>query len=236
MTKTVAIFGASGGIGQAVLNNYLNDPTISTLYAFSRRSINNSHPKLQTISIDISDEASIQTACQRITEALDEVLICTGILEADGQGPEKSSKQLKQAQMTTLFQINTIGPSLILKHILPKLRPKSPSKCIVLSARVGSIQDNRLGGWYSYRASKAALNMIVKTAAIEQKRRHPEHIILAYHPGSVDTALSKSFQKNCVSTFFKPELAATYLKDVIEKLSPDDSGKLIAWDGSEIPA
>ncbi len=238
MNKTIALFGASGGIGSALLDSYLEDSSTDQVYAFSRRPLQVTHPKLTHHPIDISDEGSIQTACDSIpdTQPLDEVLVATGVLQGDTFKPEKSSKQLDMASLETVFKLNTIGPSILLKYLLPKLRAKSPSKLAVFSARVGSISDNRLGGWYAYRASKAALNMIVKTAAIEQKRRHPEHCIISYHPGSVDTSLSKAFQKTCVESFKTPKEAAGYCRAVLDHLSPEQSGQIIAWDGAEIPS
>jgi NAD(P)-dependent dehydrogenase (short-subunit alcohol dehydrogenase family) len=138
--------------------------------------------------------------------------------------------------MAELFAINAIGPALIAKHALPLLRKPGRSVFAALSARVGSIGDNRLGGWHSYRASKAALNMLVRNFALELTRRNPEAIAVTLHPGTVDTGLSEPFQRGVMAgKLFTPDFAAEQLLSVIEALTSTGSGKLYAWDGSEIP-
>ena len=135
-----------------------------------------------------------------------------------------------------LFQINTIGPALVAKYFLPKLNRNSRSVFAVLSARVGSIADNRLGGWYAYRASKAALNMIIKNASIEIARKNKQAIVVCLHPGTVDSLLSKPFQSNVPDgKLFSPEFSAGKLLSVVDNLSPDQSGGIVGWDGEPIP-
>ena len=143
--------------------------------------------------------------------------------------------QIDPDAMRAVIGINTIGPIMIAKHFLPKLRRDSKTVFAALSARVGSINDNRMGGWASYRASKAALNMLIKTVAIEQKRLLPESIVVSLHPGTVDTQLSQPFQKNVgKSSLFKASDAANNLIKVVNNLTIDDTGSFLAWDGSSI--
>jgi NAD(P)-dependent dehydrogenase (short-subunit alcohol dehydrogenase family) len=165
------------------------------------------------------------------------VLVATGVLhEASGLTPEKSWRALDGAQLARYMQVNAIGPALLAKHFLPHFPRRGRAVFAALSARVGSISDNRLGGWYGYRASKAALNMLVRTLALELGRRAPEAVCVGLHPGTVDTGLSRPFQSAVAEgRLFSPEQSAGYLLQVIDKLTPADSGKLFAWDGAEIP-
>jgi NAD(P)-dependent dehydrogenase (short-subunit alcohol dehydrogenase family) len=138
--------------------------------------------------------------------------------------------------MARLFAVNTIGPALIAKHMLPKLPRDRPAVFAVLSARVGSIGDNRLGGWHGYRASKAALNMLIANLAIEMRRTHPLAVIVALHPGTVATSLSEPFQAGVAADkLFSPETSATHLLNVIDRLSPEDSGSFLAWNAERLP-
>lgn len=149
--------------------------------------------------------------------------------------PEKTMQSLSGNTMSELFNVNTIGPALLAKHFLPVMRKSGKSVFAVLSARVGSISDNRLGGWVSYRASKAALNMVIKTLSIEQARRCPESIVVSLHPGTVDTALSKPFSSSVAATsLFTPEHSAACLLAVVDDLDTPDSGGFFAWDGEAI--
>ena len=137
--------------------------------------------------------------------------------------------------MSEVFNVNTIGPALLAKHFLPAMRKTGKTVFVALSARVGSIADNRLGGWVSYRASKAALNMVVKTIAVEQARQRPESIVVSLHPGTVDTALSKPFSAGVSeNSLFTPEYSAACLLKVIDGLNVTDSGGFFAWDGAGI--
>lgn len=188
--------------------------------------------------MDIEDEASIQRAAATVAQSgkpIDLVLVATGILHGDGVAPEKTYGQISAEGMARTFAINTIGPALVAKHFLPLLPVNAPSMMAMLSARVGSIGDNRLGGWYSYRASKAALNMVVRSLAIELARTRPLTACVALHPGAVDTKLSAPFRRGVpAGGLFSPQKAARQLIDVIEQLPADASGKLFAWDGREI--
>lgn len=235
----IAVIGASGAIGSAFINVILTKYPKSQLYAFSRAALSFEHPCVHSDFIDLKDENSIEKAAQLATSQapLDWVIVTTGILHSDYFQPEKSLKELNVTAFQAAFAINTIGPALIAKHFLPGLNRKNRSIFAVLSARVGSISDNRKGGWYSYRASKAALNMLLKTASIETQRINPNAIVVGLHPGTVDSKLSQPFQKFIpTQKIFSPEYAATQLLNVLENLSPQDSGAIWAWDGQIIPA
>ncbi|RZM03503.1 MAG: SDR family NAD(P)-dependent oxidoreductase [Sphingomonas sp.] len=223
---SAVVIGASGGIG-AALEAALIDEGIA-VQGFARSGTSDRH-------IDLEDEASIAAAAGRITGSPTLVVVATGLLHDGERGPEKAMRDLDPAWMARNFAINAIGPALVAKHVLP-LMPKSGRMVFaVLSARVGSISDNKLGGWYGYRASKAAVNQLVRTLAIEDKRRNSSGIVVALHPGTVDTGLSRPFQANVSpGRLFKPDRAAVQLLDVIDGLRAPDSGKLFAWDGVEV--
>jgi NAD(P)-dependent dehydrogenase (short-subunit alcohol dehydrogenase family) len=188
--------------------------------------------------MDLLDEASIRSAASQVSEhgPLDLVIVATGILHQDELQPEKAMRELSGENMLELFRINTVGPALVAKHFLPSMRRKGKSVFAALSARVGSIEDNRLGGWVSYRASKSALNMTLKTLAIEHARRWPESVVAALHPGTVATGLSEPFRSRVApEQLFTPETSASHLLRVIDGLTAADSGGCYAWDGSRIP-
>lgn len=239
----VVIMGATGGIGYALANSLLSLDNIACLYLISRTPFDqNTLPatiardKVQVLRLDYEDEASIELAAKQTDVAIDIMIVATGILHDDaGLAPEKSIQQLTTANFTKNLLVNAIGPSLVAKHFLPRMRRNTKAVFAILSARVGSISDNRLGGWYAYRASKAAVNMMIKTLSIELARRHPQHIIVGLHPGTVDTALSKPFQRNVPSqALFDAKYSAHCLLSVINQLSVADSGFCFAWDGQRI--
>jgi NAD(P)-dependent dehydrogenase (short-subunit alcohol dehydrogenase family) len=156
----------------------------------------------------------------------------------DGAGlqPEKSWRALTAPSLAESFAVNAIGPALLAKHFLPRLATGQKSVFAALSARVGSIEDNRLGGWYSYRATKAALHMLIRTLAIELARRNPTALCVAVHPGTVDTALSVPFQSRVPDgRLFKPRQAAEHLLHVIDGLDSSATGNAFAWDGQRLP-
>ena len=240
----IAIFGASGAIGSAFVNQLANNETQATIFAFSRSMKKFEFENVHSHSLDITDENSIAQASVIATKEtpLDLVLVTTGFLhnkneveENTNLGPEKSLSDLSAEKFQKLFEINTIGPALIAKHCLPKMDKERKSIFAALSARVGSISDNHLGGWYAYRSSKAALNMIIKTASIEMKRRNKNVIIIGLHPGTVDSDLSKPFQRNTPKEkLFTADHSVSKMRDVLENLSDEDTGKIFAWDGQEI--
>ena len=232
-----AVFGASGGIGGALAAALAGRANVVEVHAGSRRGETPSGGKLLPFAFDLQHEASIAAACDAIGGPLDMVLIATGRLtRADGAGPEKSYRALCAEGMAELFAVNTIGPALIAKHALPLLRRDGRAVFAALSARVGSIADNRLGGWHAYRASKAALNMMVKNLALELARTHPLAVAVTLHPGTVDSALSAPFQRGVAAErMFTPAYSAGALLGVLDGLTPSQSGGLFAWDGVQVP-
>jgi NAD(P)-dependent dehydrogenase (short-subunit alcohol dehydrogenase family) len=185
--------------------------------------------------VDPTDEASIARAAATIDE-LDLAIVTTGMLHDDQQRPERALKELDPAALTRSFAINTIAPAIIAKHLIPKMPRDRRAVFAVLGARVGSIGDNRTGGWHSYRASKAALVMLIRNIAIETARTRPNAIIVTLHPGTVDTGMSKPFQGNVApEQLFTPAYAAEQLLKVIERLTAVDGGGHFAWDGVRIP-
>ncbi|MDZ7282241.1 SDR family NAD(P)-dependent oxidoreductase [Sphingomonas sanguinis] len=226
--KQAVVIGASGGIGQAMADALEEEGVRVTRLA--RSMPGDGH-------IDIEDEVSIAAAAERIAKgsAPDLVIVATGLLHDGERGPEKALDQLSPEWLARNFAVNAIGPALVAKHLLPLMPRTGKTLFAVLSARVGSISDNRMGGWYGYRASKAALNQFVRTLAIEHKRRNDRSIIVALHPGTVDTALSRPFQGNVrPGGLFAPDRAAVQLLDVIDGLKAPDSGKLFDWEGREV--
>lgn len=237
MVRHIGIIGSSGAIGNAVVKRLINTEPSAIIHTFSSSSAG-AVEGAQHIIIDYADEQSIQDSAKEAAEGnkFDLVIVATGILHDEGQGiaPEKSLHDLSSAKFEALFAVNTIFPALAAKHFLPLMRKDGRAVFAALSARVGSVSDNQVGGWYAYRSSKSALNMILKNTAIEIARRHREFIILGMHPGTVDSNLSKPFQGSVKHEIFTPDQSATYLLDVIEKAVPADSGKCFAWNGEEI--
>ncbi|WP_313536886.1 SDR family NAD(P)-dependent oxidoreductase [Sphingomonas sp.] len=237
MEKQAVVFGASGGIGGAIVAQLAADPSIARVYAGSRRPGASTDAKLVPFAFDLTDEASIAAAAATVEGPVDLVFVATGMLHrAGGPSPEKALRALDGAAMAEMFAVNTIGPALIAKHFAPLLPRDRRSVFAALSARVGSIADNRLGGWHSYRASKAALNMLLVNLAIELRRTHPQAVVAALHPGTVDTGLSAPFQRGVPQEkLFYTDRSAGYLLEVLSNLAPEDSGGLFAWDGARIP-
>ena len=222
------VVGASGGIGRALHARLSAQSRFHAVLGLGRRSA----PPL-----DLTDEASIAAAARHVGALgadLRLMIDASGILQGDGLAPEKSWRDLDAAQMARAFAINAIGPALLMKHFMPLLPRQGRSVFATLSARVGSIGDNRLGGWYSYRASKAALNQFVRTAAIELGRRQPAALCVALHPGTVATSLSAPFVKAGLDVQ-TPEQAAERLLDTIERLPPGSSGGFFDHRGEPVP-
>ena len=233
--STALIIGANGGIGAALVEILANEARYTRVIAGARREPDTLPGGVDYLPIDIADPASIEAAAARIDAPLTRVIVATGILHDESGGPERSLRDLDADRLAHLFAINTIGPALALKHFAPLLARDTPSAIACISARVGSISDNRLGGWYGYRASKAALNQIVRTAAIELARSRPQAVCVALHPGTVDTDLSKPFQRGVpAEKLFSPAFSAERLLAVLDSLTPAQSGRIFAWDGAEI--
>ena len=230
------IFGASGGIGQALAQAIIASGTYDHVWTGSRSAA--ALPGATPFAFDLTDEASIAAAAAQIGAQgpVHLAIIATGMLHDGAIQPEKSWRALDPAAMARSYAINTIGPALIGKHILPLLPRDERAIFAALSARVSSIRDNRLGGWHSYRAAKAALNMLIVNFALELARTRPQAIAAGLHPGTVDSALSTPFKKTVApGHLFSPATSAAHLLRVIEGLTPADSGQLFAWDGVPIP-
>ncbi len=234
----IVIVGAAGGIGSALVKALECDPQVAQVYALSRRPIAYPGACVEQIAVDITDEQSVSAAAAICGQSgpVDLVVIATGMLHrAASVQPEKRLQDIDAAAMEAVLRINTVAPAILAKHFLPLLRRDHKAVFAAISARVGSIGDNRLGGWASYRASKAALNMLIRTFAIEHSRTHPESLVVALHPGTTDTALSRPFQRNVpAGKLFSPHFTATSLLQVIDSLRPEDSGGFFAWDGERI--
>lgn len=233
----IAVIGSSGAIGSAFVRQLALAHPNGVIHAFSREPTQYVQENIRGYRIDYTDEASIAEAasCAAQQGPLDLVLVASGILHDNGMMPEKSLRDLSAEKFHHLFAVNTVLPALIAKHFLPKLAKNRRVVFAALSARVGSITDNQLGGWYAYRTSKAALNMIIKTASIEMARRNKQAIIVSLHPGTVDSGLSKPFQANVPEgKLFTPDYSAGKLLAVVDKLTTEDSGKHFAWDGQPI--
>lgn len=223
-TYKAVIIGASGGIGAALAAALEADERCGGLVRLSR----------SVDGVDLTDEQSIARAAILVREKhgeIDLVFDATGALEIEGTGPEKALRALDSAVMARQFAVNAIGPALLIKHFSPLLPRSRRAIFATLSARVGSIGDNRLGGWISYRAAKAALNQIVRTAAIEIARTHPQALVLALHPGTVATRLTTPFRHGDGTA---PEEAAASLLQVIDRLSASETGKFYAYDGQPV--
>ncbi|MFZ4607185.1 MAG: SDR family NAD(P)-dependent oxidoreductase [Caulobacter sp.] len=230
------VVGASGGLGAALTAALVDSGRFTAVHALSRQGLTAPAGALPG-RLDLEDEASIAEAAARLDAPPRLLIVATGRLHGPGLSPEKALRQLDAAALVQAFAINSIGPALVAKHMLPLLPRTGRSAFAALSARVGSISDNRLGGWHGYRASKAALNMLIATMAIELARSRPEALCVGLHPGTVDTGLSRPFQAGVAAErLFTPSGSAAHLLRVLDGLTPADSGGVFAWDGSRIPA
>lgn len=225
------IIGASGGIGAAMVDALREENPDAAIVALARSFTGADH-------IDLTDEASIAATAARVKAdgiAPRLVLVATGLLHEGDNGPEKMMSQLAPDWLARNYAVNAIGPMLVAKHFLPLMPRDGTPIFAAISARVGSISDNRMGGWYGYRMAKAALNMGIKTLSIEWRRKAERSIAVGLHPGTVDTGLSQPFQGNVAAgKLFAPDRAAVQLLDVLDGLKPADSGKIFAWDGAEV--
>ena len=241
MTGDVAVVaGATGGVGRAIAEKLVSDPAYGRVVALSRRRPNGwpTDDRRDWFAVDILEETTLMAAADRLSRIgpLTRIVVATGALHRPGLAPEKSMRAVTLESLTALFALNAAGPALVAKHLLPLTPKAQPSLFAALSARVGSIGDNHLGGWYGYRASKAALNMLIRTLAIEHCRTRPLGVCVALHPGTDDTALSAPFQSGVPhGKLFTPAQSATALLAVMDRLGPDSNGSFFAWDGSLIP-
>ena len=221
MSARVLIIGASGGIGAALADacRARGDAVIGL--------------SLSADGLDLTDESAVAAALDGVAGPFDAVIVATGALEIDGAAPEKSIRAVTQKSMLDQFALNAVGPALVLRHAAKLLPRERRAVFAVLSARVGSIGDNRLGGWISYRSAKAAVNQIVHTAAIELYRSHPQSICVALHPGTVETPFTEKYLGRHPAV--PPGDAATNLLAVIDELQPVDSGGFFDWAGKAVP-
>lgn len=248
---TAVVVGASGGLGRAWVERLRESGRFSTVLALSRTPLTGSASSsaqsdgLATVArlvegrIDLQEVASIARAADlaRTLPPIREVIVASGLLHAsDGLTPEKSLRALDPAVLQRLFAVNAIGPAMVAKHFMPLMPREGRVVFAALSARVGSIADNRLGGWYGYRASKAALNQFIRTLAIEWSRTAKGSVCVGLHPGTVDTLLSAPFQSNVApDRLFTPDQSVAALDTVLASLSAADSGQVFAWDGQPVP-
>ncbi|MDF1747997.1 MAG: SDR family NAD(P)-dependent oxidoreductase [Alphaproteobacteria bacterium] len=229
------VIGASGGIGSAITALLAADQRFDTVHAFARQDLMATAEGVRVGHIDITDEASIEAAAASVT-APRLVFVATGLLHQGDQGPEKSWRSLDPNWLDQVMRVNASGPGLVAKHFLPKLPREEKAVFAAISARVGSISDNALGGWYGYRASKAALNMLMKSLSIELARSHKDACVFILHPGTVATNLSAPFQKGVPDhKLFSAPYAAERLLTVVNDATASQTGSLIAWDGQTIP-
>ena len=243
MVTTALIVGASQGIGLAFVQQFLDTQRVDRVYATYRNPdcdlFKLEHPNLERLPLDLTDEAQIEQAIAKIkseTPQLHYVINCVGMLHDDTTQPEKSLRHLNADQLLKYFQINSIGAALLAKHVQPLLKHRDRAIFATISAKVGSIGDNQIGGWYGYRASKAALNMLMRTTAIEFKRTCPGTIVVTLHPGTTDTRLSKPFQRNVPpEKLFSVDRTVQQLLAVLDQLENDNSGEFFSWDGTKLP-
>ncbi|WP_279357629.1 SDR family NAD(P)-dependent oxidoreductase [Methylobacterium indicum] len=230
------VVGASGGVGRALVAALAAGGDYDTVFALSRTPAPQPDG-VRALAIDVTDEESVMAAARDLGEAgpVGLAVVASGILHGPGIAPEKAIRALDPAAMARVFAVNTLGPALVAKHLVPLMPRRGRSVFAALSARVGSIGDNRLGGWYAYRASKAALNQVLRTLAVETARTHPDLIVAGLHPGTVQTALSQPFRPEPGPGLFTPEESATHLLRVIGGLTREESGRVFAWDGQPIP-
>lgn len=244
-SRAALVVGAGHGIGLGFVQQLLARIELNRVYATYRQltsatellAIND--PRLQCIQMDITDEAQIAAMVTEIrsqTDTLHYVINSVGILHEGELQPEKNLRQIDAARLLRYFQVNSIGAMLLFKYIQPLLKHQDRAIVATISAKVGSIGDNQAGGWYGYRASKAALNMFIKTTAIEYKRTCPQTIFVALHPGTTDTNLSLPFQRNVLpEKLFSVDRTVAQLLTIIDGLTPDDSGEFFDWNGDRLP-
>lgn len=246
---TACITGASRGIGLALVEHLLDDSSVEHVFATARHArastpladLARAHEgRLTAVEMDVTDEPSLAAAAGTVaaqTARLDLVMNCAGLLhDGAGVGPERRLADIDPAHIARSFAVNATGPLLVAKHLACLFPRRERVVFASLSARVGSIGDNRLGGWYAYRASKAAQNMFTRNLSVELKRRARGIICVALHPGTVDTELSRPFQGRVpADRLFTAERAARQLLQVVNRLGPQDNGSFFAWDGRPIP-
>ena len=237
--KNILVFGSSGTIGFALLNQLAVKYPNAQITGVSRRETD-SRSMQANVNFDTCDYGSTSELAKFAEQYanehshIDQLLITTGVLTALLDKPEKSVQQISESEVLENIRINAVIPALIFKHFFDLLTRSSAPRFGALSARIGSISDNRLGGWYAYRMAKSALNMFIKTASLELKRKNKQSVVVGLHPGTVRTKFSERFINSTTKNCFSPELAASQLLNVFLALRPAQSGGCFAWDGTEI--
>lgn len=235
MSHTAIVVGAGSKIAQALIDKLVKEDTCQHILAISRGQTF-SDSKITSINTQY-DEASIEQVCSQIslTAPVGKVFICQGILHQNSLQPERKLEAISAENMLKVYEANTVTPSLWLKYLTPHLKSNEPCKVAFFSARIGSISDNQLGGWYSYRASKAALNMMVQTFSVELARRAKNVKLLAFHPGTTDTPLSEPFQRSVPEgKLFTPEFVASQLLSLLDTLEMDGKASYMDWNHQSI--
>lgn len=232
----ILIVGGSGGIGFAMVHEVLNAfPTAEVHATYHRHRPIFQHRRLQWHALDVTKEPEIEALSEHFIE-VDWLVNCVGMLHTSVKGPEKNLAATDSEFFLANLSVNTLPTLMLAKYFTPKLKRAEAPKLATISAKVGSIEDNRLGGWYSYRASKAALNMLLKTIAIEWQRTLKHGTVVALHPGTTDTALSQPFQANVPEgKLFEPTRVARDLVELLKTMTPKQSGGFLAYDGQELP-
>ena len=235
MKQNIIIAGSSGSIGGEFTKQYTDDPNVEKVVTLSRNVNNLNHEKIQSIKIDYSNEATFKNLDEiSQLDSISKIIIATGILHTDQIKPEKSIDSIAAEDMKQVFQVNVFGPILLVKKLIPLIKKSKGVKIVFLTARVGSISDNVLGGWHSYRSSKSALNMMIKNLAIELKRLNKEHVVIGIHPGTVKSHLSEPFLRHVKHDIFNPKESVVLMTQVISKVSQTDSGKCFDFSGKVI--
>lgn len=236
--KKIVVFGSGGAIGRALVLHYAGLSDVAQVIAFSRQQCEISNANVHChVCTDYTSVDALQAinATLASCSGIDKIIVATGLLHDNATLPEKSLQDIQVENFTKLYHANVVVPAMLIKTCGSFLHKRQPSVLAVLSARVSSVSDNRLGGWYAYRCAKAAVNMLVKNAAIELGRGYPDRKVVGLHPGTVDSRLSAPFQARLSpGQLHTPALAAHHLADVLDRIQPQDSGKLWAWDGQEI--
>lgn len=235
MKENIIIVGSTGGIGKEFTSFYIDDQNVGKIITLSRKNNDKNHKKIHSIEIDYNDEKTFKNLDELLyLDNISKIIIATGILHTEKIQPEKSINNIDGDDIKEVFQVNTFGPILLIKKLMPLIKKSEGVKIACLTARVGSISDNQLGGWHSYRSSKSALNMMIKNLSIELKRMNKGHIAIGIHPGTVKSQLSDPFLKHVKHDVFSPKESVNLMVQVISKVSEKDSGKCFDYSGKII--